>query len=82
MEQLQTASNRVVGLAKKPFVKRTLIALVALVVIFGLTGYFILPGVAKGKAEAILRKSFIARRRSKRSRSIRFRSRRQSGASG
>lgn len=54
MEQLQTASNRVVGLAKKPFVKRTLIALVALVVIFGLTGYFILPGVAKGKAEAIL----------------------------
>ena len=54
MEQLQTASSRVVEVAKKPFVKRTLIALVALVAIFGLIGYFVLPGIVKGKAEEIL----------------------------
>ena len=54
MEQLQSASNRVASVAKKPIVKRTLIALVALVILFGLIGYFILPGILKSKAEEML----------------------------
>ena len=54
MEQLQTASKRVVSVAKKPIVKRTLIGLAILVVLFGLLGYFVLPGIIKDKAEELI----------------------------
>lgn len=54
MEQLQTARDRVVGVANKPIVRRTLIGLVILVVLFGLFGYFALPEIIKGKAEELI----------------------------
>lgn len=54
MRQTQSARDRIVGVARKPFVKRTLIALVALFVLFGVVGYLVLPGILKSKAEEII----------------------------
>lgn len=54
MENLQTTTGRVADIARRPIVKQTLLALIALVLLFGLVGYFVLPGIVKSKAEEIL----------------------------
>ncbi len=54
MGQAQSAAGRVVGLTKKPLVRRTLIALLVAVVLFGAIGYFVLPGIIKSKVEELI----------------------------
>lgn len=54
MDQAHKQADRILTVARKPFVKRGLIALVALFVLFGVIGYFVLPGIVKSKAEEIL----------------------------
>lgn len=80
MGQAQSAAGRVVGLTKKPLVRRTLIALLVAVVLFGAIGYFVLPGIIKSKVEELIGQN-IARRRSRQSRFTRIRSKQPSVAS-
>ena len=54
MGQAQSAVGRVVGLTKKPLVRRTLIGLLVAIVLFGVIGYFVLPGIIKNKAEELI----------------------------
>jgi uncharacterized protein involved in outer membrane biogenesis len=42
------------AISRKPAVKRSLIALLAFIVLIGLFGYFVLPGIVKSQAEKIL----------------------------
>ena len=45
---------RVTAVARKPLVRRGAIAILALIVLFGLIGYFVLPGLIKAKVESLV----------------------------
>lgn len=54
MDKTAGIQARVADVARKPSVRRTAIGLLALVVLFGLLGYFVLPGIVKSQLEGLV----------------------------
>ncbi len=48
------SSSRVAGFFRRRLVKRSLIGIVGFLVVFGLFGYFLLPGIVKSQAEKLV----------------------------
>lgn len=54
MNTTEGMQARVAAVARKPFVRRGAIAILVLIVLFGLIGYFVLPGLIKSKVESLV----------------------------
>jgi len=54
MNTTEGMQARVASVARKPVVRRVAIAFVVLIVLFGLVGYFVLPGLIKSKFESLV----------------------------
>lgn len=53
-DSVASPAARIAAVARKPVVLRSLLGFFAFVVLFGLFGYFILPGIIKSQAEQLI----------------------------
>lgn len=54
MPSADTIKRQLISTSRKPLVRRSVIGFVVAVALFGLIGYFVLPGIIKSQAERIL----------------------------
>lgn len=54
MPSADTIKRQLISTSRKPLVRRILIGFVVAIALFGLIGYFVLPGIVKSQAERIL----------------------------